>query len=307
MKYIFLSIPLYLSLSVFIGSNHYSETDTDNGSIEFEIKLVKGIDAYYQTDWVAARDIFSELKKIYPDDPRPYFFESMMPFLEYFFVDQSPELADNFLNLSEKAVDLSQKKLNSHPNDTTMVLMLSGLHGYRGLVAAGQNRHRVALSSGLTGFNYTRKLLSMDSDRPDARIGRGMFYYMVGSIPSGMRWATNMVGLRADIEDGFYELKQAANSESYIRNDAKMMLMYLYHKEGRYEEALEYALLLTEGLPENVIFLYKKAEIYEKLNNNHYAADVYRLIIGKNNNCLQSITKKSFERLKEIEKITLNR
>jgi len=307
MKYIFLSIPLFLSLSVFTGSNHHSETDLEKASVEFEIKLVKGIDAYYQTDWVAARDIFSELKKIYPDDPRPYFFESMMPFLEYFFVDQSPELADNFLNISEKAVDLSQRKLNSHPNDTTMVLMLSGLHGYRGLVAAGQNRHRVALSSGLTGFNYTRKLLSMDSDRPDARIGRGMFYYMVGNIPSGMRWASNMVGLRADIEDGFYELKQAANSESYIRNDAKMMLMYLYDKEGRYEEALEYALLLTEGLPENVIFLYKKAEIYEKLNNNHYAADVYRLIIGKNNNCLQSITKKSFERLKEIEKITSNR
>jgi tetratricopeptide (TPR) repeat protein len=307
MKYIYLFTLVFINIPLLKAANYHTTIYSDYNSIEFEVKLVEGIDAFYQTDWAAAREIFGELKKIYPEDPRPYFFESMMPFLEYFFIDQSAELADRFLDISEKAVDLSQGKLNSNPGDTTMVLMLSGLHGYRGLVAAGQNRHRVALSSGLTGFNYTRKLLNMDSDRPEARIGRGMFYYMVGSIPSGMRWATNMVGLRADIEDGFHELKLAAESESYIRNDAKMMLMYLYDKEGRYEEALEYALELTEALPDNVIFLFKKAEIYEKLNNNRYAADVYRLIIGKNNDCLKSIAKKSTERLNEIEKITLNR
>lgn len=308
MKYILFFILLSSSFFCHAGATHHKTSVlSDNAEAEFEEQLIQGIDAYYQTDWNTARDIFSELKKSFPDDPRPYFFESMMPFLEYFFVEQSPELADDFLFISERAVDLSQKRLNSQPNDTTMVLMLSGLHGYRGLVAAGQNRHRVALSSGLTGFNYTRKLLSMGSDRPEARIGRGMFYYMVGSIPAGMRWATNMIGIRADIEDGFNELKQAAESESYVRNDAKMMLMYLYSKEERYEEALNYALMLTDALPDNVIFLFKKAEIYEKLNNNHYAADVYRHIIGKNNKCLHSITIKSTERLKEIEKITSKR
>lgn len=307
MKYLLYSLLFLFSTFSGYASELNIYANKDSADTVFEHKLIQGIEAFYQTDWGSARSIFDQLKEMHPEDPRPYFFESMMPFMEYFFIEQSPELAESFLNKSEKAVDLSQKRLNSFPNDTTMVLMLSGLHGYRGLVAAGQNLHRVALNSGLTGFNYTRKLLSMASDRPDARIGRGMFYYMVGSIPSGMRWATNMVGLRADIEDGFFELKQAAQSESYISNDAKMMLMYLYNKEERYEDALEYALLLTEVLPDNVIFLYKKAEIYEKLNNNQYAADVYRLIIGKNNHYLQSITDKSSERLKEIENFTLSR
>ncbi|MCC5905776.1 MAG: DUF3808 domain-containing protein [Balneolaceae bacterium] len=282
------------------AEKNFSLDNIDHSSYEFQLN--SGIEAYYQTDWETARNIFNDMKMQNPDDPRPWFFKSMMPFLEYFFVDQSSELADEFLTMSERAVDLSQKKLEESPDDTTMVLMLSGLHGYRGLVAAGQNRHRIALSSGLTGFNYTRKLLSINSDRPDARIGRGMFYYMIGSIPSGMRWASNMIGFRADIEDGFDELKKAAESDSYISNDAKMMLMYLYDKEERYKDALYYAEMLTNALPGNVIFLFKKANILENLGNKSEAADVYKKIVAKNNPSLESITRKSEEKIAELKK-----
>lgn len=275
--------------------------DTSN-----ELLLEQGIEAFYDTDWVASTAIFDRMKMNSPDDPRPYFFESMMPFLEYFLVNPTAELADQFLLLSERAVDLSEQKLSNTPNDTTMVLLLSGLHGYRGLVAADQNRHRIALSSGLTGFNYTRQLLSLGGERADARIGRGMFYYMIGSIPSGMRWASNLVGLRASIEDGFDELKIAAKSDSYVSNDAKMMLMYLYEKEERYEESLFYAEQLTEKLPDNVIFLYKKAEIYEQLNNMDDALNVYKEIIRKKNPRLKSVTVMSEKKIRELEKLTLN-
>lgn len=272
----------------------------------YEEKLEAGIEAFYQTDWDRANQIFADLKQEKPEDPTPYFFQSMMPFLEYFFVDQSQQLANEFLEKSELAVELSQEKLEDSASDTTMVLMLSGLYGYRGLVAAGQGEHRVALQSGLRGFNYTRKLLSIDSNRPDARIGKGMFYYMVGSVPSGMKWATNIFGFNADIEDGFHELKIAAQSDSYISNDANMMLMYLYQKEGRFEEALQYANTLTEALPNNVIFLYKKADILENLDNREAALRVYRSIIDKNNPELYLITEKSIKKVKELEKTALN-
>jgi tetratricopeptide (TPR) repeat protein len=274
--------------------------------VTLEQLLEQGIEAFYNTDWIASTELFNKMKMISPDDPRPYFFESMMPFLEYFLVNQTEELADQFLTQSDKAVALSEKRLKSSPSDTTMVLLLSGLHGYRGLVAADQNKHRIALSSGLTGFNYTRQLLSLGGDRPDARIGRGMFYYMVGSIPSGMRWASNIVGLRASIEDGFDELKRAAETDSYISNDAKMMLMYLYQKEGRLEESLYYAVQLTQKLPDNVIFLYKKAEILENLDNMEGAFDVYKEIVRKNNPSLKNVTDLSEKKINVIEKLTLN-
>lgn len=121
-----------------------------------------------------------------------------------------------------------------------------------------------------------------------------------------MRWASNLVGLRASIEDGFDELKIAAKSDSYVSNDAKMMLMYLYEKEERYEESLFYAEQLTEKLPDNVIFLYKKAEIYEQLNNMDDALNVYKEIIRKKNPRLMSVTVMSEKKIRELEKLTLN-
>ncbi|MCG2588046.1 tetratricopeptide repeat protein [Rhodohalobacter sulfatireducens] len=272
----------------------------------YEDRLNSGIEAFYQTDWDRANRNFEQIKTRHPDDPTPYFFESMMPFLEYFFVDQSEQLASEFLKKSEIAVELSQQKLEETSTDTTMVLMLSGLYGYRGLVAAGQGEHRIALQSGLKGFNYTRQLLSIDSNRPDARIGKGMFYYMVGSVPSGMKWATNIFGLNAEIEDGFHELKIAAESDSYVSNDAKMMLMYLYQKEGRLEDALHYAEKLTKDLPDNVIFLYKKADILENLGNREAALNVYKAIINKNNPDLALITEKSRKKAAELEKTDIN-
>lgn len=268
----------------------------------YEEQLSAGIEAFYQTDWNQANKFFGEIKKGYPKDPTPYFFESMMPFLEYFFVDQSEQLANNFLDTSEKAIELSHLKLEASSSDTTMVLMLSGLYGYRGLVAAEQGEHRIALQSGLKGFNYTRQLLSIDSNRPDARIGKGMFYYMVGNVPSGMKWATNIFGLNAEIEEGFNELIIAAQSDSYISNDAKMMLMYLYQKEDRLNEALNYANELTNELPDNVIFLYKKADILEKLGNREEAIRVYKSIINKNNLNLDLITEKSRKKVIKLKK-----
>lgn len=278
---------------------------TDEESV-YKQQLNAGIEAFYQTDWAEANKIFGDLKEHNPNDPTPYFFESMMPFLEYFFIDQTEELANEFLNRSEKAVELSHQKLEESPSDTTMVLMLSGLYGYRGLVAAGQGEHRIALQSGLKGFNYTRQLLSIDSNRPDARIGKGMFYYMVGSVPSGMKWATNIFGFNAEMEDGFEELKMAAQSESYISNDAKMMLMYLYQKEEMLNEALNYASKLTKELPDNVIFLYKKADILEKLGNREDALRVYKSIIDRNNPNLDLITEKSRKKVVELEKTAFN-
>lgn len=264
--------------------------------------LFDGIEAYYQTDWEKANLYFQKVKEQDSSDPRPYFFEAMMPFLEYFFIEQSETLAKSFLEKSKKAVELSTKRLEESPNDTTMVLLLSGLHGYRGLVAADQKNHRVALSSGLTGFNYTRKLLSIDTERADARIGRGMFYYMVGSIPSGMKWAANIVGLSADTEDGFAELKKAAESDTYIRNDALMMLMYLHSRDQNYTHAIEYAEELTATLPENVIFLCKKAEIYEQLGDREQAVSTYKIIVALDNKHLQGVTDISRDKIKKLEK-----
>lgn len=272
------------------------ETDT----LSFDEKLEHAVEQFYQTRWTDARMLFNDLKKDRPGDPRPHFFESMMPFWEYFFIHQKSELADDFLEQSESAVELSEQRLDNNPSDTTMVFLLSGLHGYRSLVAASEKNYRVAMQSGVTGFSYTRQLLSIDSNRPDAQIGRGMFYYMVGSIPSEVKWLTNLAGIRGDVEMGFSELEKAAESDNAVRYDAMMMLMYLHEKEKENSKAVEYAERLTDRFPDNVIFLYKSADLHDKLGNVEQAVENYRKVISADNENLQEITRMSKNRIDEL-------
>ena len=297
-------IPMVLFVTIFASlSLITSQPDT---SATYDEKLQEGIEAFYNTEWEKADSLFQELMEEDENDPQPHFFSSMMPFWEYFFIEQNEELADEFLSRSEKAVNLSEQKLDSSPNDTTMVLLLSGLHGYRSLVAAGESNYRVAIRSGMTGFSYTRKLLSLDTDRPDARIGRGMFYYMLGSVPSELKWATNIAGLKGDMEQGFEELKKAAESDSYVSNDAIMLMMYLYNKEERYEEALSYAEKLTERLPKNIIFKFKKAEILESSGNKDQARELFAKIAESNHQRLSTLVEKSREKVEQLTDLTQN-
>lgn len=288
-----------IALFLFFGVDQTAPADSiePRAGRSYETLLVEGIEAFYQTDWKTSTSIFNSLKEKSPEDPRPYFFESMMPFWEYFFIEQRGELAQEFLNQSEIAVKLSEKKLENSPRDTTTVLLLSGLHGYRSLVAAGEKEYRIAMNSGITGFKYTRQLLSLESDRPDAQIGRGMFYYMAGSVPREIRWLANAFGVSGDINRGFEELKKAAESDNPVSSDAMLMLMYLSEKEGMYEQALEYAEKLTHRFPENVIFLFKEAELSEKNNNSADAISIYKRIISLDNQYLKELSALANEKM----------
>lgn len=281
-------------------NNSASASELRPDSTSYELKLEDGIEAFYRSDWAKADQLFAELQKQSPDDARAYFFESMIPFWKYYFGDNSAESADRFLEQSQKAIEISQSHLNKNPHDTTMVLMLSGLYGYQSLVAASEKRYKTAIQSGMTGFKYTRQLLSLDADDPKALIGKGMFYYMVGSVPSGLQWVTNMAGMSGDMQEGFKALEQAARSDSYVSNDAKMILAYLYEREEKYQQSLKHLKDLTQRYPENIIFQYNQARLLEKCQQLVEARQKYEQVLTMEVNDLQLLKEKSRNRLQKL-------
>ena len=271
-----------------------------DSTFSYENKLEQGIDAFYKTDWNQAGQIFEQLQSMVPGDSRAYFFDSMIPFWKYYFGGKSAQAADLFLERSQQAISISQQQLKENPHDTTMVLMLSGLYGYRSLVAASEQQYRTAIQSGMTGFKYTRQLLALDDDAPKALIGKGMFYYMVGSVPNGLQWATNMIGMSADMQKGFDALEQAARSDSYVSNDAQMILAYLYEREKKYRKALVNLETLTQRYPENIIFQYNLARLQEKCNQMSAARTTYRKVLAMDAGQLQSLKEQSRTRLQKL-------
>lgn len=293
------SLLLLVLFSVVEGADAYVWRPPADTS-RYQQKLEIGIDAFYKTHWMKAESIFEELQQESPDDSRAYFFSSMIPFWRYFFGGNSVEAADLFLKRSQKAISISLNQLKENPHDTTMVLMLSGLYGYQSLVAANESRYRTAIESGMTGFRYTRQLLALDADDPRALIGKGVFYYMMGNVPSQLRWMTNMAGLAGNKQQGFDALRQAAESQSYVSNDAKMILAYLYEREDQNEKALQNLRELSRKYPQNIIFQYNMARLLEKCHQPAEAKAKYKEIVSLKSRELQSLKEKSLQRYKKL-------
>lgn len=245
----------------------------------YEQRMEQGIDAFYRSDWQQANMVFDQLQQLDPNNPRAFFFSSMVPFWQYFFGGGDPATAKNFLQTSDQAIKVAERRLKAAPRDTSVVFMLSGLHGYRSLVAAAEKEYSIAIQSGVTGFSYTRQLLSLDDSHEDALIGKGVFNYMMGSVPREGRWMTNMMGMSGDIELGFQELERAARSNSASRIEAKMILAYLYDREKRYDDALRVSKELVEAYPENIIFQFYLAKSLENTKRLTEATDAYRRVV----------------------------
>lgn len=281
-----------------MASSPYGNSDTDYS--DGDTRLNNAIQAFYDSDWRVAQQLIDELKKDTPNDPTVHFYDSMLPFWAYFFAGNRNEDAKDFLKRSESAIDVSERHMRSARNDTSTVLLLSGLHGYRGLVAASEREYRTAVRSAMTGFTYTRQLLSMDSEDPNAMMGRGVFNYMMGTIPSEVRWVTSFAGLSGDRETGFKQLEQAAGADSYVSIDALMILTYLYLRDEEFENALTAAKKLVACHPENAIFQYYHGKSLEMLDRNSEARSAYRNVVDLNNSSLLYLREQAQQRLEVL-------
>lgn len=293
---------LLLIITTLLAGSYLNTQDMPGPELttEYEQKLESGITAFYKADWDEARGVFEELKEVDADDPRAYFFNAMIPFWKYFFAGEPSESAEAFLEKSETALETGKKRMDEDPGDTTTVLMMGGLYGYRGLVAAGERQYRTAVRSGSSGYSYTRKLMQMSSDNPDALIGQGVFHYMVGTVPGEVRWLVNMIGLRGNKDTGFEKLEEAAQTETHTSSDARMILTYIYHEEEKFGDALRIVEPLVEQWPENIIFRYYYAMSLEKTGNKEDAREQYRTILENDHPELSVIRTKGEERLREI-------
>jgi tetratricopeptide (TPR) repeat protein len=288
---------LFLFLSISYTSSLIAGSSNPDDKL---IRLERVISAFYDSKWIDAQEELNSLMNDYPNDTSVHFFDSMIPFWKYFFGGSDPQHAQQFLERSDNAIRISERHLRKAPRDTSTVLLLSGLYGYRSLVAASEKEYRVAVRSGMTGFSYTRQLLALNSDDPNAQLGRGVFNYMMGSIPREIRWATSFAGMSGDRELGFQYLHEAASSNSHVSIDALMILTYLYFRDELFEDAFKTSSELVERHPDNVIFRFFHGKSASQTGRKQLAAENFRTVIDLNNEALPHLINESRKHLETL-------
>ena len=162
------------------------------------------------------------------------------------------DLAAAFRTNIDKAIQLAEDRIRLHPRDASAHFDLGAA---RGLLAAytvtveGSLFGAVGLARG--AFKAMEQVLVLDPSRKDASFFTGSYRYAVANLSSVKRWLAYMAGFGGNRDRAIRMLEESAAYPSDVQPDARILLVLVYNKERRYDDALRLLEGLRQDFPRN--------------------------------------------------------
>jgi tetratricopeptide (TPR) repeat protein len=195
------------------------------------------------------------------------------------------------------AITKAKARLAADPNDVQALYSLGVSNATLASFAATAKRaYLEAANRTKDARNYHRRVLALDPNFTDALLSVGAYEYVVTVIPWPLRYSILLpLGLTGgDKEGGIRKLETVAARGKHAATDARMLLIVIYEREKKYDQALRLTNELMAQYPRNFLFEMSEASIYGKMGNWNQAVAVYEQVAAK-------VQKKQngYERLRE--------
>lgn len=215
---------------------------------------VQGIDHLYALQIDEAERTFDEVTRLAPDDPRGWFFKSMVHFYVYQ-LSTDRKAYDRFLELSETVIDKAESLVDQNAKDLNAKFYLGGIYGYRGLAYQRNGSIVSAVWDGRKGYSLLKEAATGPNLSVDAQLGFGLFSYLIAKIPRSFSWLLNLIGFSGDLEGGLAMIRNAADNGVYTRTEAAFYYAQFCFFEDRFQEAERYMRRVMDQYPTNSLFL----------------------------------------------------
>ena len=263
-----------------------------------------GIEALYNLDYDKAERDFKEIVKVYPTHPAgPQLLAARLWIKTLYesrrlqsslYSSQSfyssgddkvdPKIIGEFRNLTREAKRLAEVRLKQNPKDIEALDWLAVIQGLKAsFEEAVERRHFAALKDGDDAVDHHREVLKLDPNFIDAGLTVGLYEYVVGSLPLPIKVVAGITGFRGSKKKGLALLERVAKEGAWSRDDAKTLLIVLYTREKRFNDALSHARELSARYPRNYLFrleaadaLVSRAEVERKNKNTEAAVKAER-------------------------------
>ncbi len=192
-------------------------------------------------------------------------------------IDTTPQVERRFFDEIQKAIDLSQTRLNANPNDTKALYSLGVAYGLRGnwnfLV---RKAWRDALHDASTARTLHTKITDLDPSNYDARLIQGAHDYIIGSLPTLYKMLGFLAGFHGDKERGMQTLREVAEKGKYNAVDAKIFLCAIYRREEKWQAAAPILDEMIRRFPRNYLLRFEQAQMYSSMGQKDKAIECLR-------------------------------
>ena len=241
----------------------------------------EGFEALYNLDYEGARRRFQEMAKAFPDHPAGSQFLAASLWLktlnesrrlqaslyntEGFYKEKDdkadPKAVAEFRELTRQAKALCEARLKINPKDTEALYYLGAVEGLKAAWGGAVERSFMsALRSGSDAVDRHREVLKLDPNFHDAEVTIGMYDYVVGGLPLPVKLMAAIGGIRGSKKKGLATLERVASQGQWASDDAKSLLIALYKREKRYQDAYRNASELSMKYVRNYIFKLEAAD-----------------------------------------------
>jgi tetratricopeptide (TPR) repeat protein len=272
-RFILVFVMLLASASAF-GQQSTSGWVAESEREHFEALCQSGHDALYNFDYDKALKDFKEINRLYPAHPAgPQLLaarvwvktlyesrrlQSSLYSSETFYSSGDdkvdPKVINEFRTLTRDAKRRADARLKQTPKDVEALYWLGAIEGLKASFAeAVERRHIAALRAGNDAVDHHREVLKLDPKFVDANLTVGLYEYVVGSLPLPIKILAGVTGFRGSRKKVLALLEQVAKEGTWSRDDAASLLIVLYTREKRYQDALVLARQLAEKYPANYL------------------------------------------------------
>lgn len=240
----------------------------------------EGYEALYNLDYETARARFQKMIELAPEHPAGP--QCMASSLWVQQLNQSWELkatlystgaytegkstvdqkqANEFRKWTRQAKLLSQARLRKNPRDVEALYFLGAAEGLEASFAAGvERKFMAAFRAGTDAVDHHREVLKLAPDFHDAELTIGLMNYIVGSLPLPTKMLVATMGVRGSKKRGLEALERVVAEGKWARDVARVLLIDLYKREKRWDDAKRMALTLAARYPRNYLFKLQAAD-----------------------------------------------
>jgi hypothetical protein len=240
----------------------------------------EGYEALYNLDYETARARFQKMIELAPDHPAGP--QCMASSLWVQQLNQSWELkstlysttaiteskshvdrkqTDEFRKWIRSAKLLSQARLRKNSRDVEALYFLGAAEGLEASWAGGvERKFMAAFRAGTDSVDHHREVLKLAPDFHDAELTIGLMNYIVGSLPLPTKMLVATMGVRGSKKRGLETLQRVAAEGKWARDVARVLLVDLYKREKRWEDAAKVARELAAKYPHNYLFKLQVAD-----------------------------------------------
>jgi hypothetical protein len=247
----------------------------------FDRMRAEGFEALYSLDYETAQTRFREMSKEFPEHPGGWQFQAAALWLktlnnsrrlqsnlyndDQFYEGEEdkvdPKVVAEFRELTRSAKLLAEARLKKDKKDVEALYYLGATQGLKAAFAGAVERRFIgALQDGKDAVDIHNQTVKLDPAFHDARLSIGMYDYIVGGLPGPVRLLVNVFGRGGSKKRGLATLEQVAREGRWAQDDARVMLIPLYKRERRFEDAARAARELATKYPRNHLFKLETAD-----------------------------------------------